>query len=126
MEHRHFLEPSSLSAVVDRTLRIVSKSPHPFNFLHFPVPISAIDHLDAYLAPLRDLVPKLKEHGTELYLGVVHYNDLETTKKMIQAASAVLGDFSFGVGTECGWGRTPSEQIEGIMQISTEVSQEVL
>jgi hypothetical protein len=126
MEHRHWLEPKSLAIVVERGLRIFEKSPHKINFFHAPVAKSAIDNLDAYFAPLKEMVPKFKEHGTDLYLGVVHYEDMAMTKKMIEAATKALGDFPFGVATECGWGRTPPEQIENIMEISTAVSQPVL
>lgn len=117
------MEPKSLAVVTERGLRIFEKSPHPINFFHCPVPKSAVDNLDAYLEPLKELVPKFKEHNTDLYLGVVHYDDRATTQKMIEAAQRVLGDFPFGVATECGWGRTPSEQVDDIMKISTEVSE---
>ena len=104
----------------------MERSPHPINFFHCPVPKSALNKLDEYLAPLKDLLPKLKEHGTELYLGVVHFDDVAATKQMIEAAGRVLGGFEFGVSTECGWGRTPPEQIQNIMKISTEVSEPVM
>lgn len=125
MEHRHWAEPTSLTVIVERGLRVIGKSPHLINFFHCPVPKSAVDNLDAYYAPLEDLVPKLKEHGTELYLGVIHYDDMATTKKMIEAAGKVLGNFPFGIASECGWGRTPPEQITEIMKMSTELSQPV-
>lgn len=123
MEHKHWWEPTSLSAVVERGIGIFDRSPHKIAWFHCPVPVSAMDKLDTFLAPLKDLAPKLKEHGTELYLGVVQYNDSEGTKKRIEAASKVVDEF--GVATECGWGRTPPEQIENIMQISTEVAEPV-
>lgn len=126
MEHRHWKEPESLATVVERGLQIFEKSPHKINFFHAPVAKSALDHLDSYFAPLKDLVPALKKHNTELYLGVIHYNDMSATRKMIDAATTVLGDYPFGVATECGWGRTPPEQIEDIMKMSTEVSQPVM
>ena len=125
MDHRHFAEPTSLTAIVERGIRVMDKSPHPINFFHCPVPKSAVEKLDEYLAPLKVFLPKLKEHGTDLYLGVVHFDDIAATKQMIEAAGQVLGDFEFGVSTECGWGRTPPEQIQNIMKISTEVSKPV-
>lgn len=121
MEHKHWYEPTSLKAVVERGVQLVEKSPHPIAYFHAPVPVSAMDTLDTFLEPLKDLAPKLKEHNTELYLGVVQFDDLEGTKKRIEAASKVVPEF--GVATECGWGRTPAEQIEGIMKISCEVSE---
>ena len=126
MEHRHWLEPSSLAVIVERSLRVYEQSPRKIDFFHCPVPKSAIENLDNYLAPLAELIPKFREHGTELYLGVVHENNAGMTKKMIDAAGKVLGDFPFGVATECGWGRTEAMEIEDIMRISTEVSEPVL
>nr|POF12815.1 hypothetical protein CFP56_09966 [Quercus suber] len=123
MEHRHWMEPKSLAIVVERGLRIIAASPHPLGFFHCPVALSALENLDAYLAPLRDLCPKLKEQNTELILGLVH-TDASATAKMVEAASKVVPEFT--VATECGWGRTPPEQITEIMQISTDISQPVM
>ncbi|KAK4560724.1 hypothetical protein LTR86_005303 [Recurvomyces mirabilis] len=119
MEHRHFFEPESLEQLAERSLRIFDKTPHKINFFHAPVPLSALDKLDSYLEPLKQLVPKFKEHNTDLYLGVVHFDNAAATEKMIAAATKVLGDYPFGVGTECGWGRTPPEQIKDIMKLTT-------
>lgn len=123
MEHKHWFEPTSLRAVADRGLRLFEKSSHKINWFHLPVPVSAMDHLDDFFAPLADLVPKLKENGTDLVLGVVQYNDEEGTKKRIEAASKVVSEFE--IATECGWGRTPEEQVDGIMKLSCELSEPV-
>ena len=119
MEHRHFFEPENLEQLVERSLRIFEKTPHKINFFHAPVPLSALNKLEAYLEPLKQLVPKFKEHKTDLYLGVVHFDNAAATEKMIAAATKVLGDYPFGVATECGWGRTPPEQIKDIMKLTT-------
>ncbi|KAH6106606.1 hypothetical protein HBI69_179190 [Parastagonospora nodorum] len=119
IEHKHFFEPKSLQAVVDRGLVLFERSSHPINFFHAPVPVSAMGFLDEYFAPLKQILPNLKEHATELYLGVVQYDDLEGTKKRIEAASKVVPEF--GVATECGWGRTPVEQLDGIMKLTSQV-----
>ncbi|KAI6824659.1 hypothetical protein KC340_g11091 [Hortaea werneckii] len=126
MDHRHFMEPTSLAALVERSRRIYEQTPHPISFIHFPVPKSAADNLQSFLAPLKDLIPTFKEHNTELYLGVVHENNLDLTRKMVAAAGEVLGDFPFGVATECGWGRTAAGEIESILSISAEVSEPIL
>lgn len=45
---------------------------------------------------------------------------------MVEVAREVLGDeVAWGVGTECGWGRTGEGEVEGIMAISREVAGEV-
>lgn len=124
MDHKHWFEPSSLRAVVDRGVVLIDKSPHPIHYFHAPVPLSADDKLDSFLEPLADLAPKLKEHNTELYLGVVHHSDLEGTKRRIAAASKYVPEF--GVATECGWGRTPAEQVDDIMKLTSEVCEPVV
>ncbi|WPG98751.1 Hypothetical protein R9X50_00154500 [Acrodontium crateriforme] len=121
MEHKHWKEPTSLAAVVERGLRIIEKTSHPLNFFHCPVPKSALSTLPAYLEPLKTIAPKLKEHNTELYLGLIHADDAEATRKMMDAANHVVDEY--GVATECGWGRTPLDQLESIMAISTGVSE---
>lgn len=120
------MEPTSLAALVERSRRIYEQTPHPISFIHFPVPKSAADNLQSFLAPLVDLIPTFKEHNTELYLGVVHENNLDLTRKMVAAAGEVLGDFPFGVATECGWGRIAAGEIESILSISAEVSEPIL
>ena len=126
MEHRHWEEPDSLEVITERGLAVFEQSPRSIDFFHLPVPRSAMEKLDSYYEPLSNLLPKFKENGTELYLGVVQYDDLDGTQKRIQAAKEAFKDVDFGVGTECGWGRTPSEEIENIMKISTQVSEPVL
>nr|OQO26084.1 hypothetical protein B0A51_05814 [Rachicladosporium sp. CCFEE 5018] len=93
MEHKRFLAPTSLAAVVDRTLRVMARMSRPLDFVHFPIPKSVRDHLDAYCAPLADILPKLKQHGTDLYLGVGHHNHASATKGMIEAAEKVLDGY---------------------------------
>ncbi|KAF2768917.1 hypothetical protein EJ03DRAFT_351756 [Teratosphaeria nubilosa] len=123
MAKRHWLEPKDLGVIVDRAVRIYAKTPHKINYFHLPVAKSAIGNLDAYFAPLAELLPSFREHATELYLGVVHHSDMAaTTKRMIEAAGKVLDGYPFGLATECGWGGTPREKIEEIMKISREMS----
>lgn len=122
MEHRHFMEPTSLAAITERGLQLFQHASRPINFFHVPVPKSALDKLETYFEPLKELIPKFKEHNTDLYLGVVHYDDRAATDKMLEAAKKVI-DYPFGVATECGWGRTPSDQINDIMKTATEISE---
>lgn len=82
-----------------------------------------MNSLPEYYAPLSELYPALRDHGCELYLGLVHYDDLKGTKIRIQEASKLAP--VFGVATECGLGRTPTEQVEGIMELMAEVSEPV-
>lgn len=124
MEHKHWFEPKSMKAVVERGNLLFNQSSHPIKLFHAPIPVSVMDNLDFYLEPLKELVPELEQHNTELYLGVVQYDDLEGTKRRIEAASKVVP--RFGIATECGWGRTPANQIENIMSISSELSKSLV
>lgn len=77
--------------------------------------------LGEYYAPLSRLRPRLEACTTKLFLGVVHSFDLAGTKRRIDAAGQIIE--SFGVATECGWGRTPVEEISdivGIMKLVTD------
>jgi hypothetical protein len=48
-----------------------------------------------------------------LYLGLIHHDDAEGDQARIAAASAFVG--SFGVATECGWGRGDPEKIPDLL-----------
>nr|OQO25258.1 hypothetical protein B0A51_07039 [Rachicladosporium sp. CCFEE 5018] len=122
IEHAHFMEPTSLTAVIERTVRTMAKMSRPLNFVHFPVPRSANDNLESYCAPLKDMLPMLKQHKTDLYLGVIHPSDVSSTERMIEAANKILDGYPFGIATECGWGRISSEQVEEILGLSKAVS----
>lgn len=124
--HTHFKEPDSLAMVAETGLVIFERTTHPIKFYQCPVPPSANDKLEHYYEPLKQLLPKLKEHGTELYLGVVREDDLEGTKARVEAAKKAFPDTDFGVATECGLGRVSPEQAESVMKISSEVAGPVL
>lgn len=81
-----------------------------------------------YFAPLAGLeLNKGSDRGQKpphLYLGLVHANDEAGTRKRIEVAESTV-PFPFGVGTECGLGRTPPEEIDSILHICKEVSAEI-
>jgi hypothetical protein len=83
-----------------------------------PVPIDRCD--DAYFQPLQNL--KLSS-GTELFLGLVHGDGVEATRKRIAAAARYASDF--GIATECGMARcrTP-EIVRNLLKIHAEASAE--
>lgn len=112
--HHHFIEPKDSGLLVEVAAAILKDSARSIDYIHMPVPKSRSD--DAYFAPLKDL-----DLGTtKLALGLVHADDLEGTKARIEAA-AKTGK-TFAVATECGMGRTPSEQLASILDISCRVS----
>lgn len=113
--HRHFVEPkdmAKLRGVADAVLAGVKRK---IDWMHMPVPKDRVDV--AYFEPMRGW-----EFGDmQLYLGVVHANDEEGTRKRIQAARQV-GLSGFGVASECGLARTPQNELESILKIARDVS----
>jgi len=73
-----------------------------------PVPKPRVD--ERFFAPLRQL--RIAE-STELYLGLVHYQDqrgddarMATARKYTRVS---------GVATECGWGRGDPVRVSGLL-----------
>lgn len=56
-----------------------------------------------------------------LYLGLVHHKDgVEGTQRRIDTASRHY-QRGFGVATECGMGRKPSERVPELLEIQAQV-----
>ncbi|KAH7393518.1 hypothetical protein BKA64DRAFT_89599 [Cadophora sp. MPI-SDFR-AT-0126] len=109
--HQHFIQPKDTSLLVEMANRISSAVEREINWLHMPVPVDRTD--EAYFAPLRQLRLNTK---TELFLGLVHADGVEKTEERIAVARRfVRGEF--GVATECGMGRTASEEFEKKMNV---------
>ena len=114
--HKHFVEPQDTNMLVTVANGIALKINRPLNWVHLPVPKNRFDR--EYYAPLKSLN---LHNDTELYLGLVHDTDgIEGTRKRIEAASSVID--SFGVATECGFGRRLPNRINELMQIHTQVA----
>lgn len=113
---QHFVQPTDTGNLVRFANAVVAASPRPIDWLHLPVPIDRDD--DGYFAPLEELeLPA----DTELYLGLVHREDgAEGARRRIDAA--LRHTDRFGVATECGCGRAPSETTEGLLRAHAEVS----
>jgi len=109
--HRHSVEPTDMSDMVDMANALRRKLAHTIDLLHMPVPRERFD--DSYFAPLRQL--ELSPE-TELCLGLVHYTDgIEGTRRRIDTAKKYVRDFA--VGTECGLGRRDPKTIPELLQI---------
>ncbi|KAJ5638853.1 hypothetical protein N7528_001243 [Penicillium herquei] len=102
--HKHFIEPQDLGLC-----------PHQIDWLHVPVPQDRDDV--KYFEPLREL--NLGQNG-HLFLGLIHFDDEEGNLRRIKAGQAVVPNF--GIGTECGMGRTPVEQLENILHAMRKAS----
>jgi hypothetical protein len=118
-DHKHYVEPEDLGVAVGFVNAIRGALKRRISWVHIPVPKDRDDA--AYSEPLRRLELGVgSPDETKLYLGLVHANDEEGSRKRIEAAlSFVKG---FGVATECGLGRTPVEELDSILSISREVS----
>ena len=115
---KHFIEPQDMAKMVSLANAIAEAAHHPLAYVHMPVPISRDDA--AFFAPLTDL--KL-DPGTEVYLGLVHEDGPEATRRRIEAAAKVLPEF--GIATECGIARqrTP-ERVTKLIEIHAAASNE--
>ena len=114
--HKHIIEPKDLGTCVTFTNRIVATASRPIQFAHMPVPRDWLT--DDYYRPLSDLrVPA----ETEVYLGLVHYTDGPSgNDKRIGIAKRHLA--SFGVSTECGFGRRDPATVPKLLEFMREAA----
>jgi hypothetical protein len=116
--NRHMKEPENLALCVQMANIAASRSNRRVDFFHMPVPVSRDD--DAYFEPLGNL----SIHDAKVFLGLVHSNDgIEGTRRRITTARRHLD--TFGVATECGFGRRPSEQIPELLEIHVQAIREL-
>jgi hypothetical protein len=104
---------------VDLFRAVTERATRSVQWIHLPVPKSADSHLDNYLSPLQDAVPTLEAWDTKLYLGLIHDDD--QSQRRIDAAKVYVN--RFGVSSECGFGRSSSDEMERIMANMASVSQ---
>jgi len=113
--HKHFKEPEDTRHLVDVANAVAARVSRPIHWIHMPVPRDRAD--DAYFAPLEAL--RLSP-DTELYLGLVHMTDgLEGSCARMAAAKKVIG--TFGVATECGFGRRSPETVADLLHLHKEL-----
>jgi hypothetical protein len=79
----------------------------PLAFMHIPVPKYADS---AFFAPLRNW---RRPPETNLYLGLLQFNDEPGNQRRINAARCVIEEF--GVAAECGFGRTDPSRVPAIL-----------
>jgi hypothetical protein len=118
--HKHIIEPADLGTCVAYANGITATAPRPVNFIHMPVPRDRSDA--AYFAPLAGLSLPVE---TDLYLGIVHFTDgADGTAARLAAALASLAGHvgSFGIATECGFGRRDPATIPPLLGIHAAVA----
>ena len=114
--HRHVVEPTDTSDMVEFANRISRQIARPIQLIHMPVPRNRSD--DAYFAPLGRL--ELRPE-TELCLGLVHHTGgVEGTKKRLATAKRYATDFS--IATECGFGRRDPRTIPELLRIHAAIA----
>lgn len=77
-------------------------------FIHIPVPRSADD---SFFAPMRHWQ---RPAGTQLYLGLLQFDDEAGNRARIASARRVVAEF--GVAAECGFGRTDPARVPLILR----------
>jgi hypothetical protein len=95
---QHMVQPKDAGIMVEMTNAIAAGVKRPIQFFHLPVPKGRSD--DAYFAPLEHL--KLGAE-TELYLGLIHFDDAKGDAARLAAARRHAR--VDGIGTECGMAR---------------------
>ncbi|CUS51932.1 hypothetical protein MGWOODY_XGa271 [hydrothermal vent metagenome] len=105
----HLVMPKDTSILVEIANGLASQIQRRLDFIHMPVPRDRVD--DTYYAPLAGLQLPAQ---TELYLGLIHHQDHSGDKQRIAAAQKVVP--SFGIASECGWGRTDPERVPGLIE----------
>ena len=112
----HLVMPKDMGILVEISNGIASRAPRRIDFLHLPVPKDRTD--SGYFEPLRDM--KLQAE-TEVILGLMHYDDAQGDEARIATAGTYLT--SFGVATECGWGRTDPARVTGLLESHARAAQ---
>jgi hypothetical protein len=112
----HVIEPRDLGVCVDMANSVGELMRRRLDWIHMPIPIERDDA--AYFAPLAWLTLPA---DTELYLGLLHKEDgLDGAKRRMAAASIHRQDF--GVATECGLGREPTDAIDELLALHHEAA----
>lgn len=119
IEESHFFEPPTSARIADVVSGLFAAAPRPISWMHLPVPIERDD--DAYFAPLANVA---WPDGTEIYLGLLHHEDGEAGA-LRRAATAARVVPAFGVATECGFGRGPSDRTASLLDLHAVVARDL-
>jgi hypothetical protein len=104
----HMVQPKDAGIMVEMVNAIAAGVRRPIQFFHLPVPKGRTD--DAYFAPLKGL--RLRPES-ELYLGLIHHNDVAgDTTRLAAARRYARVD---GVGTECGMARGDPARLPALL-----------
>ena len=104
----HLVMPRDMGILVEIANGIVDGMNRRVDFIHMPVPQDRTDV--EYFLPLEGRRLPVE---TELILGLIHHDDKAGDRARIDAARAFVD--SFGVASECGWGRTDPARVPGLL-----------
>ena len=105
----HLVMPADMGILVEISNGLASRLQRRLDFLHLPVPKDRTDR--AYFLPLQGLA--IPDH-TGIILGLIHHDDGEGDVARITSAQEFLP--TFGVASECGWGRTDPNRVAGLLE----------
>ena len=105
----HLIMPADMGILVEMSNGLAARLQRRLDFLHLPVPKDRTDR--EYFLPLEGL--RLPENAS-LILGLIHHNDADGDAARITAAREFLP--TFGVASECGWGRTDPARVPGLLE----------
>jgi hypothetical protein len=112
----HCVQPKDMAIMVEMSNAVSSQVRRPIQFFHMPVPKGRTD--DPYFAPLANL--RLHPE-TELYLGLIHYNDAQGDAARLAAARRHAQ--VDGVSTECGMARGDPARLPSLLAAHTRAAQ---
>lgn len=105
----HLMQPRDMSIMVEMANAVAARLGRSIDYFHMPVPRSRDD--DGYFEPLAQLALAA---STELYLGLVHFDDPRGDARRLAAASRHAR--VDGVACECGMGRGNPERLQSLLR----------
>jgi hypothetical protein len=110
----HLIQPKDAGLMVEMTNAVSARVRRPIHYFHLPVPKSRTD--DAYFAPLAGLV---LHPETQLYLGLIHYDDAAGDATRLAARRHARVD---GIATECGMARGDPARLPALLAAHAKVA----
>ena len=105
----HLVMPKDMGILVEIANGIAHGLDRRLDFIHLPVPKDRTDR--EYFVPLQGLRVAAE---TQLILGLIHYEDGAGDRDRMYAARNFVN--TFGVASECGWGRTDPARVPGLLE----------
>jgi len=106
---QHLVLPEDMGILVEMANGITRAVTRQVHFIHMPVPKDRTD--DAYFKPLGDLA---LGDATDLYLGLIHYQDEDGDRERLRIAHNYHR--VAGISAECGWGRADPARVPGFLE----------